>query len=58
MIYKIILKILASQLKGIIVTKIIAPYRSAFVPGSVIQDNSTLAHELFFPLPSNEQKGE
>jgi hypothetical protein len=43
--YKIITKILANKLKSIL-SKIISPLQSAFVPPRNIQDNIILAHEL------------
>jgi hypothetical protein len=49
LIYKIISKILANQLKGLL-HHFISPYQSAFVHSRTIQDNSILAHELLHTL--------
>jgi hypothetical protein len=54
-IYKIIAKILANRLKGLL-HHFISPYQSAFVPSRSIQDNSILAHELLHTLKN--KKGE
>jgi len=48
-IYKIISKILANRLKGLL-HHFISPYQSAFVHSRTIQDNSIMAHELIHTL--------
>ncbi|KAK9951084.1 hypothetical protein M0R45_006545 [Rubus argutus] len=47
--YKILSKILANRLKGIL-PEIISSFRSVFVPGRQIQDNILIAHEAFHYL--------
>ena len=47
--YKILSKILANRLKGIL-GDIISPQKKAFVPGRQIQDNIIVAHEAFHYL--------
>jgi hypothetical protein len=48
-IYKIISKLLAYRLKPLL-SKIISPFQTTFVPGRHIQDNSILTHEMFHTL--------
>jgi hypothetical protein len=55
-IYKIISKILANRLKGLL-HHFISPYQSAFVPSRTIQDNSIMAHELLHSLKSKKGRG-
>jgi hypothetical protein len=55
-IYKIISKILANRLKGLL-HHFISPYQSAFVPSRTIQDNSIMAHELLHSLQSKRGRG-
>jgi hypothetical protein len=55
-IYKIISKILANRLKGLL-HHFISPYQSAFVPSRTIQDNSIMAHELLHSLKSKRGCG-
>ena len=55
-IYKIISKILANRFKSLL-HHFIFPYQSAFVPSRSIQDNSILAHELFYSLKSKRGRG-
>jgi 5-methylcytosine-specific restriction endonuclease McrA len=55
-IYKIISKLLANRLKPLL-SNIISPFQTAFVPGRHIQDNSILAHEMFHTLKSKRGRG-
>jgi hypothetical protein len=55
-IYKVISKILANRLKGLL-HHFISPYQSAFVPSRTIQDNSIMAHELLHTLKSKRGRG-
>ncbi|XP_026383593.1 uncharacterized protein LOC113279099 [Papaver somniferum] len=48
-------RILASRLKRIL-SKIIASYQSAFVPGRLIQDNIVIAHEMIHSLKKTKAK--
>jgi hypothetical protein len=54
--YKIITKILANRLKDVL-SKIISPLQSAFVPKRSIQDNSIIAHELLHTFNLKRGKG-
>jgi len=55
-IYKIISKLLANRLKFLL-SKIISPFQTAFVPGRHIQDNSILSHEMLHSLKSKRGRG-
>jgi hypothetical protein len=55
-IYKIISKLLANRLKPLL-SNIISPFQTAFVPGRHIQDNSILAHEMLHSLKSKRGRG-
>ncbi|XP_062166910.1 uncharacterized protein LOC133873195 [Alnus glutinosa] len=55
-IYKIISKLLANRLKPLL-SKVISPFQTAFVPGRHIQDNSILAHEMLHTLKSKRGNG-
>jgi len=55
-IYKIISKLLANRLKPLL-SKIISPFQTAFVPGRHIQDNSILSHEMLHSLKSKRGRG-
>jgi hypothetical protein len=55
-IYKIISKLLANRLKPLL-TNIISPFQTAFVPNRHIQDNSILAHEMLHALKSKRRRG-
>jgi hypothetical protein len=55
-IYKIISKLLAKRLKPLL-SKIISPFQTAFVPGCHIQDNSILSHEMLHSLKNKRERG-
>jgi hypothetical protein len=55
-IYKLISKILANRLKGLL-HLFISPQQSAFVPSRTIQDSSILAQELMHSLKSKRGRG-
>jgi hypothetical protein len=55
-IYKIISKLLANRLKPLL-SKIISPFQTAFVPGRHIQDNSILSHEMLHSLKNKRGRG-
>jgi hypothetical protein len=55
-VYKIISKILASQLKSLL-PKVISPLQSTFVLNRNIQDNTILAHELLNAFKNKREKG-
>jgi hypothetical protein len=52
----IILKLLANRLKPLL-SKIIYPFQTAFVPGRYIQDNSIFSHEMLHSLKNKRGKG-
>jgi len=54
--YKLISKILANRLKGIL-HLFISPQQSAFVPSRTIQDSSILAQGLLHTLKSKQGRG-
>jgi hypothetical protein len=56
LVYKLISKILANRLKGIL-HMFISPQQSAFVPSRTIQDSSILAQELLRTLKSKQSRG-
>ena len=53
--YKIISKIIASRLK-LLLPKVVSPWKGAFVPGRVIQDNSIIAHEVINAMKKSKSK--
>jgi hypothetical protein len=55
-IYKIISKLLANRLKPLL-SKIISPFQTAFVPGRHIHDNSILFHEMLHSLKNKRGRG-
>ncbi|XP_062165083.1 uncharacterized protein LOC133871673 [Alnus glutinosa] len=55
-IYKIISKLLANRLKPLL-SKIISPFQTAFVPSHHIQDNSILSHEMLHSLKNKRGRG-
>lgn len=55
-IYKVISKILARRLRGIL-GKIVHMNQSAFIPGRQISDNIMLAHEILRGYISQEEDG-
>ncbi|XP_077232003.1 uncharacterized protein LOC143865668 [Tasmannia lanceolata] len=54
-LYKIITKILASRLSGVI-SDIISPNQSAFIKGRLIQDNILLTHDVMHNFHSKDSK--
>jgi hypothetical protein len=56
LVYKLISKILANRLKGIL-HLFISPQQSTFVPSRTIQDSSILAQELLHTLKSKQGRG-
>jgi hypothetical protein len=55
-IYKIISKLLANRLK-LLLSKIIYPFQTAFVPSRHIQDNSIILHKMLHSLKNKRGRG-
>lgn len=55
-LYKIIVKVLANRLKGVL-SQIISPFQSAFIPRHLITDNIKVAFEALHTM-NGRKKGE
>lgn len=53
--YKVISKILATRLKGVI-KKLISPFQTAFVPGRSIQENVIVGQEVLHSMKSKRKR--
>ncbi|XP_062005742.1 uncharacterized protein LOC133722901 [Rosa rugosa] len=56
-IYKICSKVIANRLKGIL-SQIISPFQSAFIPGHLISDNTLIANEVSHFIHNNRSSSD